>query len=178
MGQLVVGCFVVLVVFGPVWFILWLIGLIFDEFNPVDSEESSELVNNGHNDSNAAVGTKTAVIDQYSNGHFYTSAIVDGVTVEFMVDTGATQVALTLSDAKRLGFDPEELNFCERISTVNGETVAAEVLINSIRIGQVEIFNISALVVGSMSVPSLLGMNFLSELDSYEFRGPDLVIRQ
>ncbi len=177
MGQIVFGCFVLLlvlsVVIGPLW-----IRLLFNEFNSEDSDESSEPGDIGKNYTTATQVAKTAVIDQYSNGHFYTSAFVDGVTVEFMVDTGATRVALTLSDAKRLGFDPEELNFCERISTVNGETVAAEVLINSIRIGQVEIFNISALVVGSMSVPSLLGMNFLSELDSYEFRGPDLVIRQ
>lgn len=164
----------ILLVVGVIWFVLWLvlksIKLVFDE--------SSALRNNGRSDPNATPGTITYVIDQDFDGRFYTHAKVDGVTLKLVVDTGATSVALTLSDAKRLGFDPEELDFCVRVETAGGEIKAAEVLINSIRIGQVEVFNVRALVKGINSGESLLGMTFLSKLHSYEIQGHELVIRQ
>ena len=160
----------ILLFVGVIWLILWSIKLV--------SDESSTLRNNGRSDPNATPGTITSVIDQNSDGRFYAHAKVDGVTLQLVVDTGATCVTFTLSDAKRLGFDPGELDFCERVGTSGGEIIAAEVLVNSIRIGQVAVFNVRALVKGTNSGQSLLGMNFLSKLHSYEFQGQNLVIRQ
>jgi len=120
-----------------------------------------------------------ASIRRESDGHFWTRADVDGSNMKFLVDTGASVVALTWHDAKRLRLKPEELDFNWTISTANGKTTAASVLIKSISIGNVEVENVEAVVLHEDDLQnSLLGMSFLGELYSYEFKGNTMIIRQ
>lgn len=120
-----------------------------------------------------------ANIRRESDGHFWTWADVDGSSLKFLVDTGASVVALTWKDAKRLRLKPEELDFDWTITTANGKTTAASVLLPSIRIGNVEIENVEAVVMHRDDLQnSLLGMSFLGELYSYEFKGSTLIIRK
>ncbi|MDR0296627.1 MAG: TIGR02281 family clan AA aspartic protease [Rickettsia sp.] len=60
------------------------------------------------------------VISCSNDGHFYINALVNGVKIKFMIDTGASDVALTTSDAKMLGFDLSKLNYTRTYSTANG----------------------------------------------------------
>ena len=122
--------------------------------------------------------SNAAVLKRETDGHFWAQAAVDGTEVKFMVDTGASTVALTYVDAQRLGLKPETLDFRWTISTAGGETKGASVLLPSIRIGDVEVRNVEAMVLGDGLEQSLLGMTFLSELYSYEFRRKSLIIRQ
>ena len=68
------------------------------------------------------------------NGQFAVNAMVDGVLIRFLVDTGASDVALTLSDAQRLGFDAETLVFNRPYNTANGVVYGA-----SVRLGEVSV---------------------------------------
>ena len=95
-----------------------------------------------------------------------------------MVDTGASVVVLTYEDAKRLRLKPESLNYKWKISTAGGETKGASVLLKSIRFGGVEIENVEAMILREGLEQNLLGMSFLQQLYSYEFRGSQLIIRQ
>ena len=122
--------------------------------------------------------SREAIIRRDADGHYWSRADVDGTEVKFMVDTGASTVALTYRDAQRLGLEPENLDFNWRISTAGGETKGASVLLNFIRIGNVEVHNVEAMVLGEELEQSLLGMSFLGELYSYEFQRRNLVIRQ
>ena len=106
------------------------------------------------------------------------SADVDGFPVDFMVDTGASVVVLTYNDAKRLRLEPDELDYKWKISTAGGETKGASVLLESIRIGGVEIENVEAMILREGLDQNLLGMSFLGQLYSYEFRGKQLISRQ
>jgi len=54
---------------------------------------------------------QAAIIDREDDGHYWTLASVDGTSVKFMVDTGASTVALTFLDAQRLGLEPDKLSF-------------------------------------------------------------------
>lgn len=126
-----------------------------------------------------AIPPNAASIRRESDGHFWTRADVDGSNMKFLVDTGASVVALTWNDAKRLRLKPEELDFNWTISTANGKTTAASVLIKSISIGNVEVENVEAVVLHADDLQnSLLGMSFLGELYSYEFKGNTMIIRQ
>src|SRR5690242_20102813 len=58
-------------------------------------------------------------------GHFATEARVDGRRIDFVVDTGASQITIRESDAARLGFHPSRRDYSIRISTANGEGRAA-----------------------------------------------------
>lgn len=125
-----------------------------------------------------APGTRSAFIDQEADGHFWTRADVRGTQIEFLVDTGASIVALTYLDAQRLGLKPEELDFDAEIRTAGGVTYGAPVTIESIRIGKVKVENVDAMILRTDLDQSLLGMTFLGELESYEFRRGQLIIRQ
>jgi aspartyl protease family protein len=126
----------------------------------------------------ALPGSRAAFIDKEDDGHFWTRADVSGTQVKFMVDTGASIVALTYFDAQRLGLKPEELNFDSEIRTAGGITYGAPVTLASIRIGKVKIENVNAVILRTELEQSLLGMTFLGELNSYEVRQGQMIIRQ
>lgn len=121
---------------------------------------------------------RSAVLRRKDDGHYWGLADVDGFPVNFMVDTGASVVVLTFKDAKRLRLKPEELDYKWKISTAGGQTKGASVLLDSIRIGGVEIENVEAMILRDGLEQNLLGMSFLGQLYSYEFRGKQLIIRQ
>lgn len=120
---------------------------------------------------------KIAIIKRSNTRSFRTLADVNNKEIEFLVDTGATHVALSLSDAERIGIDPNDLDFSCLVRIVVGEVKAAEIVINSIRLGEIEIFNVPAIVIPDME-EALLGMSFLSELYSYEFKNLNLIMKQ
>ncbi|WP_340692647.1 TIGR02281 family clan AA aspartic protease [Hyphomonas sp.] len=119
-----------------------------------------------------------AIIDREPDGHYWTRADVDGTAVKFMVDTGASTVAITFRDAQRIGLKPEDLEYKWEIRTAGGVVHGAAVTLEKIRIGQVEVENVEGMVLREGLEQSLLGMTFLGELYSYEFRKSQLVIRQ
>ena len=95
-----------------------------------------------------------------------------------MVDTGASTVAITYRDAQRIGLKPEELDFKWEIRTAGGIVHGAAITLEKIRIGQVEVENVEGMVLREGLDQSLLGMTFLGELYSYEFRKSQLLIRR
>ena len=119
-----------------------------------------------------------AVISRENDGHYWTRAEVHGTAVKFMVDTGAGTVALTFRDAQRMGLNPEDLDYRWEIRTAGGITYGAAVTLDSIRIGQVKVENVDAMVLRDGLEQSLLGMTFLGELYSYEFKQSQLIIRR
>lgn len=123
-------------------------------------------------------GSRAAFIDKENDGHFWTRADVGGTQVKFMVDTGASIVALTYFDAQRLGLKPEELDFDSEIRTAGGLTYGAPVTLPSIRVGRVIIKDVPAVILRTELEQSLLGMTFLGELHSYEVRQGQMIIRQ
>ena len=125
-----------------------------------------------------APGPRAAVIRKGPDNHFWADALVNNAQIRFMVDTGATSVALTRQDALRLGYRADDLDFKYRVTTAGGETRGAFVLLEEIRIGNVSVEKVEALVIESDLQQSLLGMSFLGELYSYEVRQSSMIIRQ
>ena len=102
-------------------------------------------------------------------GHVLLDAAVNGSPVHFLVDTGATLVALTPGDAASAGFSPGNLVFNVRTSTANGIDRAAAVKLREIRLGQFSAYDVPAVVMENLGT-SLLGQSFLTRLDSYQMR--------
>lgn len=119
-----------------------------------------------------------ALLKLKDDGHYWAQADVDGTHVEFMVDTGASTVALTFRDAQRMGLRPEMLDYSWTIRTAGGEVKGASVRLAVIRIGRIEVENVEAMVLRDGLDQSLLGMSFLSQLESYEFRQGNLILRR
>ena len=111
------------------------------------------------------------------DGHFYVSADVNANTIRFLVDTGASTVALTAEDATRIGFSPENLDYLLPISTANGMTFAAQIYIDRFKIGDFTLNNLEATVSRPGALhESLLGMNALQSLNSWRVEGDRLVL--
>lgn len=122
-------------------------------------------------------GLVTVTLAKADNGHFEVRGEVNGRTVPFIVDTGASTIVLSADDARRAGINPDKLSFGTPIMTANGMTTAANVTLDSLKIGAIERRNIRAMVTmdGRMA-GSLLGMNFLNTLDGYSVRGDRLIL--
>jgi aspartyl protease family protein len=127
----------------------------------------------------ANTARRTTTIRLRADGHYWTRALVNRkASVDFMVDTGASVVALTYADAQKMGLRPDTLNYRWEIRTAGGVTKGASVRIDSIQIDQVHVKDVDAMVLRNDLDQSLLGMSFLRELYSYEFRGDRMIIKQ
>ncbi len=117
------------------------------------------------------------IIPAGRNGHFLIDAEVEEVEIQFLVDTGATQVILTLEDAERLGYGVETLEFSDRFQTANGTISGAPLVLSELRIGDLEIEDVRASVIRAPMSTSLLGMSFLKRLESFEVGAEGLILR-
>jgi aspartyl protease family protein len=117
----------------------------------------------------------TLVYPANEHGHVILDAAVNGAPVRMLVDTGASLVTLTPADARASGIAFGELVFNHRVSTANGSARMAPVTLREIRIGQLSIYDVPAAVLENLNI-SLLGMSFLSRLQSYEMREGKLTI--
>jgi aspartyl protease family protein len=117
------------------------------------------------------------VIRAGRNGHFLVTAEVADVEILFLVDTGASQVILTVEDAERLGHGVDSLEFSDRFETANGALRGAPLLLPGLRIGDLEIEDVRASVIRAPMPTSLLGMSFLSRLEGYEVGEEGLILR-
>ena len=115
-------------------------------------------------------------IEAGRDGHFYVDAEVNSRTVRLMVDTGATVVALRVSDAEAAGMRFIPSDFTNPVQTANGTTMAAEAILDSVSVEDIEVRNIRALVVPDDQLSlSLLGGSFLNGLQRFEVADGTLI---
>ena len=115
-------------------------------------------------------------LPQAPDGHYYLRAEVNGAPLDFVVDTGATQIVLSQADARAAGLDVDELAYIGRAFTANGEVRIAPVRLNSLAIGAIEDRNLRAVVNEGEMEQSLLGMDYLGRYTSVEITGGKLVL--
>ncbi len=116
-------------------------------------------VRTGNVGASAGRGTRI-VLSESSGGHFLTPGQINGRAVQFMVDTGATSVAMSVADAERAGID-YKAGQPVGISTANGNTMGYRVKLNTVRVGDVEVFDVDAVVTPQPMPYLLLGNSFL-----------------
>ena len=117
------------------------------------------------------------VINIRQDGHFHATVLVNDVEIEFLVDTGATHIVLSKEDAKKLDYDLSKLIFWSKSNTANGIVETAPVRLQSIKLGQFLDTNVLAYINQGMMKQSLLGMSFLNNFSSVEFRNETLILR-
>jgi aspartyl protease family protein len=110
--------------------------------------------------------------------HFHVDANVDGHTISFLVDTGASDIVLTPADARALGLDPDNLSYSMPAMTANGSVLGAAVQINRLKIGPIEMMLLPATVNRAPMPVSLLGMEFMRRLRSWHVENGRLTFEQ
>jgi aspartyl protease family protein len=117
----------------------------------------------------AAAGTgsggASVTLSADTRGHFVTTGAINGNTIQFLVDTGATAVTLSSTDARRLGINyiagPRSYS-----QTANGVVPAYRVKLDSVRVGNITANNVDAIVIEGNVLPiALLGMSFLNRME-------------
>ena len=111
------------------------------------------------------------------DGHYYAEAEINGRSVDVMVDTGASMVALTYEDAERAGLRLRPSDFTARVGTANGVAAVAPVTLDRVTIGRITVRNVQAAVTerGRMD-KTLLGMSFLSRLERVDISSGRLLL--
>jgi aspartyl protease family protein len=122
---------------------------------------------------------RTATLQSDRSGHFQVEGSVDGRRIDFMVDTGATVVALRERDAGRLGIFPKPRDYTVSTSTANGIVKVAPVRLSSLEVKGIRIYDVNAVVIPDESLSvNLLGMSFLSRVRRFEMANGRLVMEQ
>ena len=143
------------------------------ELNGVADRVMAELVP-GHVISHG----RSVEVARGNGGDFAIAAQINGARVHMVLDTGASSVVLSESDAKAAGLPMDLLDYSVNIDTANGRTRAAPVTLDRLAIGSLEEKSVEALVVqpGQLKT-SLLGMSFLNRLQSWQVNGDRLVLK-
>jgi aspartyl protease family protein len=112
-------------------------------------------------------------------GHYQVEGSIDGRRLDFMVDTGATVVALRERDAARLGIHPGARDYTHAVSTANGVIRAAPVRLSSLEVRGIRVYDVQALILPDQALAeNLLGMSFLSRVRRFEVANGRLVMEQ
>jgi aspartyl protease family protein len=124
-------------------------------------------------------GPRTVVVQRDARGHFAIEGAVNGRRIGFMVDTGASVIALTERDASRLGYHPAPRDYVGKSSTANGVVRVAPVKLDMVEIGGVMVRNVDAIIMPDAGLrENLLGLSFLSRLRRFEYREGKLVLEE
>lgn len=115
-------------------------------------------------------------VPRQRDGHYYLTAMVNGTEIDFVIDTGATDLVLNLTDAARIGISESELMFSDIAYTANGQVRTAPIRLDVIAVGELRDQNVPAMVTeGDMDI-SLLGMAYLERFAKIEISGNKLVL--
>ena len=125
----------------------------------------------------SALSARPASIRKAKDGHYWAEAEVNDTHVRFLVDTGASAVALTAADATRLGIKPASLAYDYKVMTASGEARAAKVKLASVAVAGARLTDVDALVIDKGLDTSLLGMSYLGRLSRWEATPNALILR-
>ena len=113
----------------------------------------------------ARAGRQNVTLSADPRGHFVAMGSINGGSLSFLVDTGATLVTLPAAEARRLGIDYLQ-GVRDRAQTANGTVAAYRIKLDTIKIGDIEVHNVDAVVTeGDGLGMTLLGMSFLNRME-------------
>jgi aspartyl protease family protein len=127
----------------------------------------------------AQIGTRSVSIPRDGRGHFATDGRIEGQRIHFMVDTGASVIALNESSAAQFGLRPTPGQYTAMVNTANGIIKAAPTRLAMVEIAGLIVRDVDALVLPDESLSeNLLGLSFLSKLKRIEYANGQMVLEQ
>lgn len=139
-------------------------------------------IDRGRNGQVFVSGTGAITVQARSDGHFHLTLHINDVPVDFIVDTGATQLVLSQADATRIGLNPETLPYLGQGRTANGIVGLARVVLPDVVLGAGDLVirdtDVPAFVNDGQLDISLLGMGYLRRFASIRIEGDQLVLER
>ena len=118
------------------------------------------------------------IIPKEIDGHFHLTLTINDRPIDFLVDTGASDIVLTREDAARVGFDPNRLDYWGMANTANGTVRLATIRLETVRLGEFIDKNIRASVNKAPMEKSLLGMRYLSKFRAIEISNDQMILKR
>jgi aspartyl protease family protein len=148
-----------------------------DRMTPASATPSAKLA--VVSETPADAGLRTLSIPRDGRGHFATEGRIDGQRIAFMVDTGASVIALNESSAARFGLRPSRNDYRATVSTANGTVKAAPTRLAMVDVGGLIVRDVDAMVLPDEALSeNLLGLSFLSKLRRFEYANGKMVLEQ
>lgn len=155
--------------------IAWVVGLVLLSWVFSGIEEAENNPNQSVQTLTAVDGSREITLQRNRWGHYVTSGKINGETVTFMLDTGASDVSIPAELADELGL---ERGMEQRYNTANGVITGYRTMIDRISIGDIELYNVRASINPNVSDNEiLLGMSFLNQVE-YTQRGDQLILKK
>lgn len=132
----------------------------------IDGEQVTARLDGRVSASKRPAAVQEVQVRRNTTGMYTTVGSINGLPVSFLVDTGATQVAMNASQARRLGIDFHVIGTPAEVTTASGVERAWSVILDAVKVGDLEVRNVSAVVLeGAQPVLTLLGMSYLGRID-------------
>jgi aspartyl protease family protein len=127
----------------------------------------------------SGAGIRSLSITRDGRGHFQTDGRIDGQRIGFMVDTGASVIALNETSAARIGVRPSRNDYNATVTTANGKIKAARTRLAMVDVGGLVVRDVDAMVLPDEALSeNLLGLSFLSKLKRFEYANGKMVLEQ
>ncbi len=131
----------------------------------IDGQKKTLRIGQHHVGPAPASSSQSATLTADSRGHFVVDGQINGGSMRFLVDTGATTIALSSGDAVRLGIDYRK-GRPGMMGTANGVATAYALKLDTVRVGDIVLNNVDASVLEGNPMPfALLGMSFLNRME-------------
>lgn len=127
-------------------------------------------------DSEPVIFGSSLTLRKSEDGHFWVTADVNGRPVRFLVDSGATVTAMSAQAARDAGVEPGGLGIETVIETANGIVEAERATISDLQVGTLRVRDHDVVISAALGDNNLLGMNFLSELESWRVEGNSMIL--
>jgi aspartyl protease family protein len=151
------------------------VGLLMPSGGDAESAESAAIAGPNPGTVSPTAPLTELRIDRRRDGHFYVDGLVNGQETHFLVDTGATHVALTIDDAKKIGIDVDPEEFRYVAEGAGGPVRGQVVMLDRVTVGGRVVTNARATVLEGLGV-SLLGQSELTQLGTLEMTSERLIV--
>lgn len=160
------------------------VGVAFAPGSPSDSSVNEEgagesqkiIADMKRKDAFASWSAGELVLPRGANGHFFANATVNGTPVNFMVDTGASIIALTGADATAAGLSWNDADVFEVASGASGPVYGVYVRLDHVELGRHQADNVEAIIVPDGLGVSLLGQSFLRTIEPVRIEGDKMIL--
>ena len=152
---------------------------IADKMTPAPASATPSVRLTVASDTTTDASLRSLSIPRDGRGHFATEGRIDGQRIAFMVDTGASVIALNESSAARFGLRPSRNDYRATVTTANGTVKAAPTRLAMVELGGLIVRDVDAMVLPDEALSeNLLGLSFLSKLRRFEYANGKMVLEQ
>jgi aspartyl protease family protein len=161
--------------YSVLWFLIIMVIISLysyrDHFKDFTSRLSSEL-----NPTKAVKKNNQIVIREADDHHYYLTTTINNKKIIFMIDTGASDIVMSIDDAKKIGIDIAKINFNKRYQTANGIVLGGSTKIDKMIIADFEFNDVNISINQARMGKSLMGVSFLKRFKKYEFADHQLIL--